>query len=94
MVSTAMISRRPKNIATDKIHFAVSLSPEKLPDGPISVPRPGPMFAIADAAPETEVIKSNPVSPSIVATMPRAKTKATKNAMTELRTSSDTGRPS
>ena len=35
---------------------------EKLPLGPIVVPRPGPTLEIEVAAPEIEVIKSNPLS--------------------------------
>ena len=35
-----------------------------MPFGPIISPNPGPTFPIADAAPDKEVIKSNPKLPS------------------------------
>ena len=44
-----------------KIHFETSGSVEKSPLGPIIDPNPGPTFEIEVAAPEIEVIKSNPV---------------------------------
>ena len=81
-------------MVNDRIHFAVSLSDEKLPDGPITSPRPGPMLATAVAAPETEVTKSSPVMDRSTVTMPSVRMKATKNTITEDSTSSPTGRPS
>ncbi len=54
-------SSRPKIMAKIKIHFAVELKGEKLPSGPMSVPRPGPTFPKDDAAAERAVIKSRSV---------------------------------
>ena len=88
-----MTSRRPINIAVVKIHFATSFRPEKFPDGPISDPKPGPMLAIAVAAPEIDVMKSRPVIDSATATIPKITVKNTKNDMTELSTSSLTVLP-
>ena len=42
------------------IHLEMSGKVEKLPFGPMVEPRPGPTFDIEVAAPEIEVIKSNP----------------------------------
>ena len=42
-------------------HLEKSGRREKLPFGPIIVPRPGPTLEIDVAAPEIEVIKSRPV---------------------------------
>ena len=44
-----------------KIHLEKSGNNEKLPLGPITPPKPGPTFDIEVAAPETDVIKSNPL---------------------------------
>ena len=44
-----------------KIHFELSGRVEKFPLGPIIDPRPGPTLDIEVAAPDMEVIKSNPV---------------------------------
>ena len=43
-------------------HLEKSGKREKLPFGPIIVPKPGPTFEIAVAAPEIEVTKSKPES--------------------------------
>ena len=43
------------------IHFEISGSDEKFPLGPIIFPNPGPTFEIEVAAPEIEVVKSNPL---------------------------------
>jgi len=43
------------------IHLEKSGRREKLPFGPIIVPRPGPTFEIDVAAPEIEVMKSKPL---------------------------------
>ena len=42
------------------IHLEMSGKVEKLPFGPISSPKPGPTFDIEVAAPDIDVIKSNP----------------------------------
>ncbi len=42
-------------------HLEKSGRREKLPFGPIIVPRPGPTFEIDVAAPEIEVMKSKPL---------------------------------
>ena len=42
-------------------HLEKSGKREKLPFGPIIVPRPGPTLEIAVAAPEIEVMKSKPL---------------------------------
>ena len=44
-----------------RIHFERSGIEEKLPLGPITEPKPGPTFEIEVAAPEIDVIKSNPL---------------------------------
>ena len=44
------------------IHLEKSGRREKLPFGPIIVPKPGPTFEIAVADPEIEVMKSKPES--------------------------------
>ena len=77
-----------------RIHLAVSFSPAKLPAGPILSPRPGPILAMAVAAPEIEVRKSSPVRASATATSPRVSTKKPKKAITESMTSSVMGAPS
>ena len=91
---TANNSRRPSNMPSVKIHFAASLSGAKLPEGPITSPNPGPIFAKAVAAPDTEVTKSSPVNPKATAKIPNNTKNSTKNPMTEERTSAETGRPS
>ena len=47
-----------------KIHLELSGREEKSPFGPIIVPSPGPTLEIEVAAPDIEVIKSNPVKES------------------------------
>ena len=44
------------------IHLEMSGKEEKFPFGPIVDPKPGPTFEIDVAAPDIDVIKSNPVS--------------------------------
>ena len=46
---------------------------EKFPLGPIILPSPGPTFEIVVAAPEKEVIKSNPVKDNNIATKKKIK---------------------
>lgn len=91
---TAISSKRPTSIPIIKNHFAASFNPIKLLDGPILSPKPGPILPNAVTAPETEVIKSNPVIDSNIARTPRLKKNTTKNVITEWSTSSATGRPS
>ena len=43
------------------MHFEKSGNWDKLPFGPIKSPSPGPTFEIEVAAPEIEVVKSNPL---------------------------------
>ena len=50
--------------------------------------------ATSATAPETDVIRSNPVNDSNIASTPRLKKNTTKKVITEWRTSSATGRPS
>ena len=59
-------SSLPKIIPTLKIHLEKSGNNEKFPFGPIIPPSPGPTFDIDVAAPEIEVIKSNPLIDRIV----------------------------
>tara|TARA_B100000073_G_scaffold211859_1_gene176046 strand:- start:44 stop:301 length:258 start_codon:yes stop_codon:yes gene_type:complete len=54
-------SSLPKIIPTVSIHLEKSGNNEKFPFGPIIPPRPGPTLDIDVAAPEIEVIKSNPL---------------------------------
>ncbi len=72
----------------------MSLSVAKFPAGPMIGPKPGPMFASAVAAPDTDVMMSSPVSPSATENSPSMSTKVTKKIMTDPSTSSDTGCPS
>ena len=54
-------------------------------------------FGLSDriaAAPDTDVVKSSPVMPRATDKTPSDTMKKTKNAMTEFKTSSPTGRPS
>ena len=44
------------------IHLEISGMNEKFPFGPIISPKPGPTLEIEVAAPDIEVIKSNPVN--------------------------------
>ena len=74
-------------------HFAVALKDEKFPSGPIVSPNPGPMLAKAAAAPDKEVIKSNPVSERRIAKIPSDAKKTTKNVNTEFKISSLICRP-
>ena len=74
-------------------HFAVSLKDEKFPSGPIVSPNPGPILARAAAAPDNEVIRSNPVSDSRTANTPSDAKKTTKNVSTEFKISSLICRP-
>ena len=67
------ISSLPNNIAKLKIHFAKLDNSPKFPLGPIISPSPGPTFEIAVAAPEKEVIKSNPVKDNNIATRKKIK---------------------
>ena len=69
-------------------HFAVLLKEEKFPSGPIVSPNPGPILASAAAAPDKEVIRSNPVSESSTANIPRDAKNTTKNVNTEFKMSS------
>ena len=57
-------------------------------------PSPGPILAIAVAAPDSAVTKSSPVSPSAMAIRPSVTMKTPKNEVTEFNTSAVTGRPS
>tara|TARA_Y100001935_G_C16909492_1_gene315522 strand:- start:1 stop:273 length:273 start_codon:yes stop_codon:yes gene_type:complete len=54
-------SSLPKIIPIDKTHLEKLGNKEKFPLGPIIPPKPGPTFDIDVAAPETAVIKSNPL---------------------------------
>ena len=54
-------SNLPKIIPKLNIHLEKSDNIEKLPFGPIVVPNPGPTLDIEVAAPEIDVIKSNPL---------------------------------
>ena len=87
------IEGRARALGDARIHFAVSLSPEKLPAGPIWAPRPGPILASDAAAPETEVNRSSPVMPNITEISPSVTMKNTKKDITEFSVSSGTGRP-
>jgi len=58
--SIANNSSLPKIIPKLSTHLEKSGRREKLPFGPIIVPRPGPTLEIDVAAPEIEVIKSSP----------------------------------
>ena len=49
-----------------KAHFDEFANDEKFPLGPMVSPSPGPTLDIDVAAPDIEVIKSNPVNESIV----------------------------
>ena len=51
-INTVNNSKRPNNIPRVKIHFALSGREPKVPDGPITSPKPGPTLAIEVAAPE------------------------------------------
>ena len=64
ITNTDMISSRPSSMVTVSTHFAASGRPAKLPTGPISGPRPGPMLASAVAAPVIAVIGDSPTSTS------------------------------
>ena len=59
--SIANNSNLPKIIPRLSTHFEKSGNWEKLPFGPIKSPSPGPTFEIEVAAPEIEVVKSNPL---------------------------------
>ena len=48
--STVNTSNLPNNIPKANNHLAISGSGAKVPDGPITLPRPGPTLAIAEAA--------------------------------------------
>ena len=87
-------SKRPINIADASNHFETSFKPEKFPVGPISLPKPGPTFANAVAAPDTDVTKSSPDNPNSIEKMPIETKNSTKNEITELKTSSSTTLPS
>ena len=69
----AKSSSLPKIIPKLKIHFAKLDNSPKFPLGPIILPSPGPTFEIAVAAPEKEVIKSNPVKDNNIATKKKIK---------------------
>ena len=58
---TVKSSNLPSNMEKQIVHFAASGRDEKLPVGPITSPKPGPTLLIDVAAPETAVIKSNPL---------------------------------
>ena len=60
----AKSSSLPKIIPKLNIHLEISGRDEKFPLGPITEPSPGPTFDIDVAAPEIDVIKSNPVNES------------------------------
>ncbi len=70
-IYTAISSKRPISIPAISNHFAVSLKDEKFPSGPIVSPNPGPILARAAAAPDKEVIRSNPVSDRRTAKTPQ-----------------------
>lgn len=55
-------SKRPINIATDKIHLAIPGKAAKVLSGPIIVPNPGPTLDRAVNVPDKQVVRSNPVS--------------------------------
>ncbi len=63
-MKAARISRRPRSMPVESIHFALSGRGEKFPDGPIISPRPGPTFDMAVIAPERAVMKSSPTADS------------------------------
>ncbi len=58
-MSKVKISSRPINMPKHNHHLAASGKVEKLPAGPIMLPRPGPTLATAVAAPVTAVTKSS-----------------------------------
>ncbi len=58
-MSKVRISNRPNNMPKLSHHFTASGKVEKLPAGPMILPRPGPTLATAVAAPVTAVTKSN-----------------------------------
>ena len=57
---TVKSSNLPKIIAEQSVHLARTGKDEKLPDGPILSPNPGPTLLIAVAAPDIDVSKSKP----------------------------------
>jgi hypothetical protein len=67
--SIANNSNLPKIIPKLNTHFEKSGNCEKFPFGPINSPSPGPTFEIEVAAPEIEVVKSNPLSDNKAAMM-------------------------
>lgn len=60
--NTVRISNLPSSMPTVSSHLAASGSDEKLPAGPMIVPRPGPTLHTAVAAPLRAVIQSSPIS--------------------------------
>ena len=59
--NTVRISNLPSSMPTVSSHLAASGSDEKLPAGPIMVPRPGPTLHTAVAAPLNAVVQSSPI---------------------------------
>ena len=57
----------------DKLNLETLGKSLKLPLGPITSPNPGPTFDIAEAAPDSAVIKSNPFRDMIAAKIKKIK---------------------
>ena len=88
---TVKSSSRPRSIPPLSNHFAVSGRFAKFPAGPTTGPRPGPTFAMAAAALENAVKKSNPRNPRANARIQNEKNHMKKNPRTDMMTSSEMG---
>ena len=82
-------SSLPKIIPTLRIHFEMSGKEEKSLFGPMTEPNPGPTFDIEVAAPEIEVIKSNPLIDNNIAIIKNINKKVKMKIMTDFINSSE-----
>ena len=85
---TVINSKRPSNMAKDKIHLAVSGSKANVLSGPIIFPSAGPTFEMVAIAPDRHVTKSNPNKDKVNVKMPAEKKYNPMNTMIPINMSS------